>query len=169
MKTISLNKGYVAIVDDEDFENVSRLKWCITSLNPDKPARKVYARHSSRCVLMHRFILNAPKGIHIDHINHDTLDNRKINLRLCTVSENLRNRGPERTNKSGFKGVYWNTRDKVWRAQIKLHQQVKPLGTFRFPQDGAMAYDRAAIQLHGEFAVTNQSLGLYERRKQAYA
>ena len=92
MKEISLTKGLVAIIDDEDFERVSRYKW--VSL---KNKRTVYASRSSdlkggkKTMYMHRFIMNPPSDMQVDHINGDGLDNRRVNLRVCTQSQNLKN------------------------------------------------------------------------------
>lgn len=88
----------------------------------------------------------------IDHINGDRYDNRIVNLRLATPSENGRNRGPQRNNTSGVKGVTWHARDKRWQAQIWVNGKRIQLGYFIDIKDAAAAYAKAALELHGEFA-----------------
>jgi hypothetical protein len=106
--------------------------------------------------LFHRMILNAPPGVQVDHINGDTWDNRRANLRLCTAQQNNRNR---RNNKaatsSTYKGVYWNKRDGKWQAYISVDDKMKNLGLFRDEIAAAQAYDAAAIELFGVFAKPN--------------
>ncbi len=91
----------------------------------------------------------------IDHINHDPLDNRIANLRACTDSENICNRRKPSTNTSGFKGVFWDTQAKSWRAAIEKSGKKYHLGLFATREEGATAYDLAAPKYHGEFACLN--------------
>lgn len=87
----------------------------------------------------------------IDHINGDTLDDRIVNLRDCSRAENQRNVGVTARNTSGTKGVYWNSRAQAWLAQIRVGGKTHYLGTFRSSADAAVAYARAAKELHGDF------------------
>lgn len=104
---------------------------------------------------MHRLIVGAPTGMDVDHINHDTLDNRKSNLRVCSHSENLRNRtGPNRNSKSGTRGVCWYKRDSKWHAQIKVGYRRIHLGYFSNIEDARRAYAKASAEHHGAFAGT---------------
>jgi hypothetical protein len=101
----------------------------------------------------------------VDHINHDGHDNRIANLRLATHAENTRNK--RNKAKSGFKGVYFQSRPgrtKAWRASICIDGKTTGLGCYVTPEEAARAYDAAAIQLHGEFACTNEMLGLLPGR-----
>jgi len=91
----------------------------------------------------------------IDHINGDKKDNRFSNLREATRSQNLSNIGPQKNNKSGFKGVCFNKMVSLWEAQITKNYQHRRLGYFNCPREAAHAYNKAAIELHGEFAVLN--------------
>lgn len=91
----------------------------------------------------------------IDHKNGNGLDNRLKNLRIATESENSRNQNKRRTNKSGFKGVSWGTRDNKWRSYITINGKFKSLGYYSSKEDAAKAYDKAAIKYFGEFAKTN--------------
>lgn len=157
-KQIPLSQGLFATVDDDDYEYLAQFKWYATRLR-----NVCYAvRHSPKVkgkqfplIKMHRVVANAPDGLSIDHINGDGLDNRKINLRVCTTVENGRNRGKQKDNTSGYKGVTWHKRHKKWYAQIKADGRNHFLGHFYDPIDAALAYDKAARELHGEFAKTN--------------
>lgn len=104
---------------------------------------------------MHRAILNVPKGYKTDHRNHNGLDNRKQNLRIATNSENQQNQKIRKNGTSQYKGVSWNSKHKLWYAQIKLNNKVKWLGDYKNEIEAAKAYDEAAKELFGEFALTN--------------
>ena len=156
MAVIELTKGFVAIIDDSDFERLSQFKWCA---NVVKGGRAYATRNSStkdgakkQKIYMHRVILGAAAGLEVDHINGDTLDNRRENLRQCTTSENQMNRGKARHNKSGYKGVCWHKQNKMWRALIKINQKSKLLGYFNSAEDAHQAYCKAAQEIHGKFA-----------------
>ena len=92
----------------------------------------------------------------IDHINGNSLDNRKLNLRICTNSQNLMNRGKNKNNTSGYKGVRLINSNKKWRAQIQYKKIFYHLGCFEKRIDAAKAYNEAAIKFHGEFANLNK-------------
>ena len=106
-------------------------------------------------IKMHREIIDAPKDKFVDHINGDRLDNRRANLRLCNNSENLRNRGKNKNNACGYKGVYWKKDAKKFVAKIYDGDKSIHLGYFEFPEDGAKAYDEKAKEIFGEFANLN--------------
>ena len=94
MKEIQLTQGKVALVDDDDFKLLGQWIWCACKQKniyyaiATSFANKPYGQKTCSSQMMHRIIMNAPKGMDVDHINHDGLDNRKENLRICTVSEN---------------------------------------------------------------------------------
>tara|TARA_A100001011_G_scaffold385744_2_gene460282 strand:+ start:2091 stop:2606 length:516 start_codon:yes stop_codon:yes gene_type:complete len=149
----------VTIVDDEDYDKVmtaisKKSKWYAVNHNP---ALRYYAMNGGRDKSVHRVIMDAPKGMDVDHINGDSLDNRKENLRLCTRSENCRNKKVRADSKSGFKGVY-QTKNGRFQAYIgdpsKISRNIK-LGTYDTPEEAARAYDKRALELHGEFATPN--------------
>ena len=156
MKKIPLTQGYYALVDDKDFEWLSELKWSV-----NRKRHSLYAQHAKmrsgkgKIFYMHRLIMNAPKGKQVDHINGNTLDNTRSNLRICSSSENLCNRKAPRQNTSGFKGVSWFERDKKWRARIGAKCKQKTIGYFDTKEEAAKAYDLMAKKLHGSFARLN--------------
>ena len=98
--------------------------------------------------------MDAPKGLFVDHINHDGLDNRKSNLRLCTQRQNNQTQRP-RGKTSKYKGVYWNKRAKKFMASICIDGKKKSLGYFIDEVAAAKSYDKAAKKLFGEFAYLN--------------
>lgn len=158
MKEIQLTQGKVALVDDEDFEYLNQWKWYANKLNV-----KFYARRNVRInkknagyLLMHRFIMNPDIGLVVDHINGNTLDNRKCNLRICTYSGNRWNSFKTIDNKSGYKGVHWHKLGKKWKATIEINKTKHYLGLFHNIKQAAKAYNEAAIKFHGEFAKLNE-------------
>lgn len=153
MKTIQLSKGLFAIVDDEDFERISRFKWSAT-----KSDGKWYARrnHSGSTVYLHRFILGITTRQYIDHINGNSLDNRRANLRIATNSQNGANTKKRTTNTSGYKGV--KKAGRKWRATITCNYREVHIGVYETPEDAARAYDSKARELFGNFAGLNFTL-----------
>lgn len=154
MKAIQLSKGMVAVVDDEDFERIAQYRWKF--LKSGYAGRTIWlpGRVSSG-VLMHRVIMGAQKGEYVDHINENKIDCRKENMRLCTNAQNCANRGKNKNNTSGFKGVTWSKKEKKWIAQIMVNRKHKRIGCFSTAEEAQAAYNTAALQLHGEFAHRN--------------
>jgi hypothetical protein len=99
----------------------------------------------------------------VDHINHDTLDNRKSNLRECGMIENSRNQQKERRNKTGFKGVFWHKASRKYQAGIGHKYGFVYLRLFDKKEDAALAYDMKAKELFGEFALLNNAGGVSSR------
>jgi hypothetical protein len=158
MKKIPVNNGkFYSMIDDEDYKLASKYKWY---LNQGYASRTEYKKGISSSMKLHRLIMDCPKGLEVDHINHDKLDNRKTNLRIVThVQQNLNriNRG-----KSGYKGVFydkWNLWNKrKWAAYFcpKLNNKKKIfLGYFMTKEEAAIAYNKAAAKIYGEFALLN--------------
>jgi hypothetical protein len=150
IKYIPLNRGQFAIVDAGDYEWLNQYKWCL------KGGRGglYYACRAERgkMILMHREIMQPPPGMVVDHINHNPVNNRRCNLRTCTLRENHRNRRFVR-NKSGFIGVY--PHGKKWKAMIHSGGKVVYQEVFDDKVEAAKARDRKAFELFGPFAYLN--------------
>lgn len=155
MKKIKLTQGKYALVDNEDYEFLSKYKWCFSPSGTGYAERRDKKSLTGKIIRMHRFILDAPKDKIVDHKNMNGLDNRRNNLRLCTKSENMRNRNKTRINKSGFKGVYLDFNGQ-WKAQIKIKGKNVSLGRFDKKVDAAKAYNDKALIEFGEFANLNK-------------
>ena len=161
---IQLTQGQVAIVDDEDYEWLSKFKWCAVRAYKGfyavrQSSRKDGKRHHipmQRVIWEHYHGL-APKGMLIDHINGTKLDNRLENLRLSTSQQNHFNQRKLKQATSKFKGVYYDKRHrgKKWQAHIKLDGVIKNLGYFATEIEAARAYDKMALAKWGEFAKLN--------------
>jgi len=151
-KLIPLTQGKFAIVDPENYNELSQYKWTAA-----KSPNTFYAVRSAqgRQIRMHRLITTAPKGLVVDHINHNGLDNRKQNLRLCTRSENARNQRPQTGRSSRYKGVCWHKNQKKWLARVYSNGVTYHLGSFKSQIDAAKAYDKKAKELFGQYAHLN--------------
>jgi hypothetical protein len=159
MKEIPLTQGHTAIVDDEDFEIWGHIKWCAV-VRPK--SRTVYAvryvrpdDEGTRSRLLHRVILNAPRGVEVDHIDGNGLNNCKSNLRLDYTRQNNQNRAKQVNNKSGYIGVSWSKSASKWQAFVKLDGKNRYVGVYEEATDAAKARDAEARRLHGEYARLN--------------
>jgi hypothetical protein len=150
---IPLTGGEIAIIDEVDAELVLARKW-----SAHRNRHTTYVKTSARLddgrwtkVQLHRFLLNAPTGVIVDHINGNGLDNRRVNLRLCTASQNATNRRGC-FGSSGLKGARFVPAMSRWCASIRAGGKRIHLGYFSTAEDAHAAYCEAAIRLHGEFA-----------------
>ena len=160
MIEIPLTQDQIALVDDADYENLSQYKWYASK---DRSGNFYAVRHCSKkksnghLIKMSRQILGLKRGDkrQADHINHDTLDNRRNNVRICTSQQNRFNQKPIRNSTSQFKGVTWDKQNEKWLASIYLNKKRKHLGRFIIEELAALAYDMVAIREFGEFAHLN--------------
>lgn len=151
---IPLTKGKHTIVDPEDYEQQSKHKWYANRGDSKKIPRYYAVRQKNKkALLMHREIMNCPKGMEVDHINGDTLDNRKANLRICTHAENSQNSKGKHNSTSQYKGVW--SKDGKWAAKIGYMKGDKYIGSFPHEVMAAKAYDDSAKRIFGEFAWLN--------------
>lgn len=148
-KEIQLSRGYVALVDDDDFDFLSQWKWCFDGRYA---SRVVKAKGKQTLIRMHRVISGASSGEVIDHANGDKLDNRRANLRRATHSQNSMNSKVPKDNKSGVKGVFWNTGLGRWQASICLDGKRLYLGVFKDVEEARLNRRCVARILFGEFA-----------------
>lgn len=150
---IPLTRGRYALVSPEDYAHVAQYKWCLAVDGRGMCyAKRGETRNGKQhTVRMHRFILNAPDGTQVDHVNGDGLDNRRGNLRLATPSDNEHNSRRRHTNRSGFKGVWLQTCGRGWLANIAGEH----LGVYDTAEEAARAYDTRARERFGAFARLN--------------
>jgi len=148
-----MHKGYKILIDEEDYDKFTKWNWQITKKHGIYLYRVAQrAGYVNNSVYFHKYIMGEPKGVVVDHINGNTLDNRKCNLRICTQAENMRNQKKSTRNTSGYKGVSWSKKDKVWMARIAKNGKQIYIGSYKTPEAAYAAYCKAAKELHGEFA-----------------
>ena len=155
MKEIELSNGAKTTIDDEWYPILSKWKWQCHQSNGKQYAYRKIGRRGSETVFMHRYIKMANARSVVDHINGNGLDNRDENLRTVFPKYNYWNRGPQQNNKTGFKGVSWDTQRKKYMAAISANGRQKNLGRFDAPEEAARAYDAAAKVWHGQYARPN--------------
>lgn len=153
-RKIKLTQGKYTIVDADDYEWLSQYKWCAHK----KGRGYFYAerRNKHKTDSIHRLVINVPKNMQVDHINGDTLDNRKENLRICSRWQNSRNRKKQKKpSSSKYKGVIWDGESR-WRAKIVVNKRKINLGGYLTEEEAAIAYNVAAKKYHKKFAKLNE-------------
>lgn len=154
MQQITLTKGAAAFVDDEDFAFLQTLRtpngrsipaWCLNG---------GYA-YNTKLGLLHRFLMQAPPGVDVDHINGNKLDCRRDNMRFCTGAQNQQNRKTKFQGYSQFKGAHWDKHRQFWMARIRIDKKLVYLGSFGTDKEAGAAYNEAARKHFGEFASLN--------------
>jgi hypothetical protein len=153
MRAIPLSKGYAATVDDCDYKRVSAYKWHAHPTN-----HSVYARAciEGKNVYMHRFLLQAPSKMEVDHIDHNGLNNTRENLRLATKSQNARNARLRKDNTSGIRDVLWDKKSEKWRAYVVLDGKQYHVGYFTSLKEAEEAACSKRLELHKEFYCDKQ-------------
>ena len=158
MKSIQLRGKYgiglIAFVDEIDYPRVMLHKWYGST--PSRGSSRPYAKFgNNKSIFLSRFIINAPIGWEVDHINRNPLDNRRENLRLATTSENNRNK-PQKNNSNGYRGVAFHNeknRIKKYQARMKVRNKYISLGYFSSAKEAFEVYKDASIKEFGEFAI----------------
>jgi hypothetical protein len=152
---IQLTNNHFALIDEQDFETINQRRWYAVKLrnslyavSSNHPSNKVFTK-------MHRMILGVTDPmVFVDHINHNGLDNRRSNLRICTAQQNNMN-AKKRKGLWKYKGVAFDSRSNYWYARIRHNNKLIHIGTFQTIEDAAYAYNQKAVQLFGQFACLN--------------
>jgi hypothetical protein len=140
--TVELANGVATVIDSTDARLVAGLKWHLVA------KRYVGTKIKGREVYLHRFLMNATPGLEVDHINGDTLDNRRANLRVVTHRTNIANRTRlNRNNTSGVTGVSWDRSVGKWMAHITINRRRKTLGVYLRKEDAIEARRLAEVEL----------------------
>lgn len=154
MKEIKLTQGQIAFVDDEDYDFLMKWKWFADKGHTTFYAR---ARHKGKHIKLHRIILGVTNPeVHVDHKDHNGLNNCKSNLRIATRSQNKINQRKLPNKSSQFIGVSYSKREGKWYGYIKGNGKRQHLGLFKDEKSAALAYNEAAKKYYGEFATLNQ-------------
>lgn len=149
VKKIELTQGKHTLVDDEDYDFLNQWKWFAYKDRTTFYARRnIRENNKIKTILMHRIITNPEKGLVVDHINGNGLDNQRKNLRNVTRRQNSQN--SQQKTSSKYPGVYWNKRDKQWRVGINLNCKKMTLGAFRSEKKAFKVYRNAVHELTGE-------------------
>lgn len=157
MAEIKLTRGKFAIVDDCVFDDINQYKWYCSAKG--YAVRDFHEEGKRKSIRMHRLIMNAKGGEQVDHKNHNKLDNRRENLRICNNQQNHANRPLDKNNTSGFRGVSLHKETGKWRASIQYNGKKISLGLYNNIKKAAEAYNIKARKCFGEFAYQNQING----------
>ena len=150
MKLIQLTQGQFAMVDDDVYDDLNKYKWYANSSNKYfRAIRNIRINGKYTTVKLHRVIMSAQKGDIIDHIDGDTLNNQRSNLRFCTNSQNQHNSKINSNSTTGYKGT--TPHGKGYKAQIQHNGKPVYLGSRSTPEEAYELYKEASKKYHGEF------------------
>lgn len=147
---VNVKPNFSFLIDIEDLDKVKDCLW-----HDNKSGSGSTYAVNNKVGFLHRYIMDAPDGMDVDHKEQDTLDNRRSNLRICTNYENNLNKPIRKTNKSGYKGVCWHTAANKWVAQLNHGGKRVHCSWHEDKKDAARSYNVAALKYHGEFARLN--------------
>jgi len=145
MKKIKLTNGKYAVVDNEEFNFLNQWKWYISN---GYASRDIFIKGNRKCIYMHRLINNTKENFVTDHINRNKLDNRKSNLRNATGSQNGINRGLNKNNTSGYKGIIWRKDTKKWQVRIRVNYKTFYFGCYKNIKDAIKARKESELKYH---------------------
>lgn len=148
---IPLTRGRVTVIDHEDYKKIKRYKWHYKDTGYAVSYSKGSAAERKQ-VRMHRLITKCPTRKEVDHIDGNKLNNCKENLRVCTRSQNMMNKGKPKKGSSRFKGVSWHEKSGKWRARIKMNGLEMYLGIFESENEAFRVYREACLFHHKAFA-----------------
>lgn len=143
-----------ALVEDEDFELVNKHSWFYCNGYASSYIGG-YVNSKKKQTKMHRMIMDAPWNKEVDHVNGNKLDNRRSNLRICSMADNKKNKGFSKNNTSGFKGVSWSKTLNYWIASITVNRKVF-VKYCKSKEEAAKKYNLMAMEHHGSFAKLNK-------------
>ncbi len=150
---IYLRGKHVCLVDTKDLKIIKKHTWCASN-NKYKHVRTfIKTNKEFKPIYLHRLLLMPDRKMVCDHINHNPLDNRRSNLRICTPSQNHQN---QKKHKGKYKGVHFDKNAEKWKATITKNYKNYNLGYYKTQKAAALAYNKKAQELHGEFACLNK-------------
>lgn len=157
MKEIQLTQGKVTLVDDEDYKHLNQWKWYAhKGTKTFYVVRYTNINGKQEIIYMHRIIMNTLNNQEVDHKDHNGLNNQKYNLRNCTKTQNQANKKKRINCSSKYKGVCWHNFAQKWQSLIKINYTQKHLGYYASELEAALAYNKVAKELFGDFALLNE-------------
>ena len=154
MKKLKLTQNKFALLDEEDYFLASKYKWCAVKRGQTFYARRNLPRNGGEAKkeYLHRFIMKPPQQKEVDHINGNGLDNRKVNLRICTREQNSRNKKQINKSNTGIKGISWCENRKRFFFSIGYKGKTIALGRYISIEEATKVIESERKKLHKEFA-----------------